>query len=199
MTQIGETEHPDGPWWSRIRRVWWVVAIVAVLVMIGIAVIEKIGEPAPMPYSTFLDQLDAGNVASIMFQGTAIDGRFKHPLDSAIPTGTAQHDSFRSHVPDFGDPALISQLREQGVRIDVGVPSQWASLFARLPWPMLLFIGAGLIAGLVRLVRGGKSDAGSSKSAQPMHGMIGLVSGLFGKQQQADSPPPHRNDEPKSP
>src|SRR5664279_3753658 len=65
MTQVGETEHLDEPWWSRIPRVWWVVAIVAVLVMLGIAVIEKVGEPAPMPYSTFLDQLDAGNVASV--------------------------------------------------------------------------------------------------------------------------------------
>ena len=199
MTQIGETEHRDGPWWSRIPRVWWVVAIVAVLVMLGIAVIEKVGEPAPMPYSTFLDQLDAGNVASVTFQGTEINGHFKHPLDSENPTGTAHHNSFRSHVPDFGDPTLISELRKQSVRIDVGVPSQWASLFARLPWPMLLFIGAGLIAGLVRLVRGGKSDAGSITSAQPLHGMIGLVSGLFGRRQQADSPPLHRSDEPKSP
>ncbi len=198
MTQVGETEHLDGPWWSRIPRVWWVIAIAAVLVMIGVAIIEKVGAPSPMPYSTFLDQLEAGNVASIAFQGTQIDGRFKHPLDSAIPTGTAQHDSFRSHVPDFGDPALISELRKQSVKIDVGVPSQWASLFARLPWPMRLFIGAGLIAGLVRLVRGGKPDAGSSKSGQPMQGMIGLVSGMFGKQIPAANTPTHDGDGTKS-
>jgi p-aminobenzoyl-glutamate transporter AbgT len=73
MTQIGEVERSDKPWWSRIHRVWWVVAIVAVLVMIGIAVFEKVIEPAPMSYSAFLDQLDAGNVASVTFQGTAID------------------------------------------------------------------------------------------------------------------------------
>lgn len=198
MTQIGGTEHLDRPWWSRIPRAWWVIAIAAVLVMIGIAILEKVGEPAPMPYSTFLDQLDAGNVASITFQGTEIDGRFKHPLDSTIPTGTAQHDSFRSRVPDFGDPALISALRKQSVRIEVGVPSQWASLFARLPWPMLLFIGAGLIAGLVRLVRGGKPDAGSLKSAQPMQSMIGLVSGMFRKQSPAANPPMHDGDGTKS-
>ncbi len=181
MTQIGEIARSDKPWWSRIQRAWWVVAIVAVLVMIGIAVFEKVIEPAPMSYGAFLDQLDAGNVASVTFQGTVIDGRFKRPLDTAMPTGTAQRDNFISRTPDFGDPGLISQLRKQSVTIDVGVPSQWASLFARLPWPMLLFIGAGLIAGLFRLVRGGKLASTSSMSAQPMQRMMGFISGFFGK------------------
>lgn len=74
MTQIGETEHFAKPWWGRIHRVWWVIAIVVVVMMIGAAIFEKASEPAPMSYGSFLDQLDAGNVASVTFQGTAIDG-----------------------------------------------------------------------------------------------------------------------------
>lgn len=100
-------------------------------------------------------------------------------------------------MPDFGNSSLIAELRKQHVTIDVTLPSAWTWLLGRVPWPMLLFIGAGLIAGLVRLVRGGKSGSGSPTSAQPMQGMMGLLSGLFGRQHQAESPPLHESNEPK--
>jgi hypothetical protein len=172
--------------------VLWVVAIAAVLALIAVAVIEKVGKPAPMPYSAFLDQLDVGSVASITFQGTEIDGRFKRPLDSAIATGTGQQDTFSSRVPDFGDPTLIPELHKQHVVIDVHLATQWTRLFVGLPWPMLFILGAALIAGLVRLVRGGKAEMGAAMSMHPMHGMVGLVSGLFGKSDK-DAKPPARS------
>ena len=62
---------------------------------------------------------------------------------------------------------------------------------------MLLFLGAILVAGFVRLVRGRKTQSGSAMSMHPMPGMMGLVSGLVGKQQQAASPPAHESDEVK--
>jgi len=55
-----------------------------------------------------------------------------------------------------------------------------------------------LIAGVVRLVRGGKPQSGAVTSMHPMGGMMGLVSGLFGKQQQATSPPAQDGDRTKS-
>jgi hypothetical protein len=47
------------------------------------AIVEAAGVPAATPYSAFLDQLDAGNVASVTFKGTEIDGLFKHPVNAA--------------------------------------------------------------------------------------------------------------------
>jgi ATP-dependent Zn protease len=154
--------------------------------------IETAGKAVPMSYSAFLDQLEAGKVASVTFQGTEIQGRFKKSTDSAQP------DTFSSRVPDFGDPALIAQLRNQRVTINVSAPSRWTSLLARIPWPMLVFVGVVLVAAFVRLMRGGKAQSASSAPMHPMHGMMGLVSGLFAKQHPSESPPTHDSEDSKS-
>jgi ATP-dependent Zn protease len=179
-----------------MRSLVWFVGIAVALLFI-FAMFEMSGKPAAISYGAFLDQLEAGNVASVTFQGTQIDGRFKHPLNVTASKGTTPADAFRSHVPDFGDSNLIAELRKQHVAIDVTSPSAWTWPLGHVPWPMLVFIGAGLIAGLVRLVRGGKPGAESTTSAQPMHGIMGLVGGLFGRQQRADGPPLRERNEPK--
>jgi hypothetical protein len=166
----------------------WLVAIAAVLLVI-FAIVEMGGGPAATPYGAFLDQLDAGNVASVTFRGTEIDGRFKHPVGDAVSNGRPQRETFRSQVPDFGDSALIAALHKQRVAIDVTSPPPWMSWLGRLPWPLLVFLGVILVAGLIRLARGGKAHTGPAMPMHPMQGMLGLVSGLFGKNQQAASEP----------
>jgi len=183
-------EHCDRPWWKR-PPVWFIV-IVAVL--LAVVVMEQIGKRAATPYGVFLDQVEAGNIASVTFQGTEIAGRFKHPLDNSPSGGTAQSDSFHTRVPDFGDPALIPELRRQHVAIDVISPSAWTWLLGRVPWPMLIFVGAILVAGLVRVIRGRKAQLGSAAPTLPAHGMIGLVSGLFAKRREDGSPPTRDSD-----
>jgi ATP-dependent Zn protease len=184
-------EHCDRPWWKRPPV--WFIAIAVVLLLIVIAMqIETAGKAVPVPYSAFLDQLEADKVASVTFQGTEIQGRFKRSPDSA------QRNTFSTRVPDFGDPALIPELRKQHVAIDVSAPSPWTSMLARIPWPMLVFLGVVLVAGLVRLVRGGKTQSGSAAPMHPMHGMVGLVSGLFAKPHQVESPPEHESNGQKS-
>jgi ATP-dependent Zn protease len=174
----------------RISKIWWLAGILAVAAVLIVIVFEKSAKMPSTPYSTFLDQLDAGNVASVTFQGTEIDGRLKQPLD-----GT-QGNAFRSRVPEFGDPALIPDLRKQHVTIDVAsLSASWTRLLSGLPWPMLIFLGAMLVAGLVRVVRGGKSSSGSAMPMHPMQGIMGLVSGLFAKQEQPASPPTHNGGE----
>ena len=182
-------QHCTRSWLMR-PPVWFIG--IAVAALLAFVIYENAGGPAATPYGTFLDQLDAGNVASVTLQGTQINGRFKKPLDDA------QSDSFRSQVPEFGDAALIPELRKQRVAIDVASSSSWTSLLGRLPLPMLLIIGVVLIAGAVRLVRGGKTGMGlgSAVSMHPMGGMMGLVTGLFGKQQ-TGSPPQADRSEPK--
>jgi len=182
--------HCDRPWWKRPPV--WFIAIAAVLLLIGVGYeVETADKALPTPYSAFLDQLEAGSVASVTFQGTEIRGRLKHP------PGGAQGDTFSTRVPDFGDAALIPELRKQHVSIEVSEPSPWTSVLARVPWPMLVFLSVVLVAALVRLVRGGKAPPGPAVS-MPAHGMMGLVSGLFAKRDQATSPPTQDGDQPKS-
>jgi ATP-dependent Zn protease len=194
MTDV--LEHCERPWWK--RPLVWFIGIAAVLALVVGISIEETNKRAPMPYGAFLDQLEAGNVASVTFRGTEIDGRFKHPVDTAAATSTTQRDTFRSHVPDFGDPTLISELRKRHVAIDVTSPSQWMSLLARIPWPIMLFFGAMIVAGVVKLARGSKAQTGTGVPTHPMQGIIGLVSGLFSKPQQAESPSARDSDEPKT-
>jgi hypothetical protein len=152
------------------------------------AIVEMLGRPGAIPYGAFLDQLDAGNVANVTFQGTEIDGRLKHPVGAAVANGAAPQDIFRSRVPDFGDSALLPELRKQHVAIDVASSSSWTRLLGGLPLPMLLMLGAIAIAGIVRLFRGGKQQSGSAMPMHPMQGMVGLISGLFARQDPVAKP-----------
>lgn len=102
----------------------WIIGAVAVALVIS-TVYETTGGPAATPYSAFLDQLDAGNVASLTFEGTKINGRFKHPVTVATANGAAPVDAFRSRLPDFGGSSLISELRKQHASIDVTSASSW--------------------------------------------------------------------------
>ncbi|TWI23738.1 hypothetical protein [Mesorhizobium tianshanense] len=97
-------------------------------------------------------------------------------------------------IPDFGDPALIPELRKQHVTIDVNGPSAWAWLLWRVPFPILIFLGIMVVGGLVRFVGGSRASPGS---AMPTHGLMGLLAGLFGKRQPAPNPP-HGSDETKN-
>ena len=187
--------HCQRPWWE--RPPFWFAVIIAALLLIMFT-IEQTDRPALTPYSTFLDQLEAGNIASVTFHGTQIDGRYKHLLDGASSSSQMQLDSFSSRVPDFGDPALIPELRKKQVVINVSSPSQWTSVLSHLPWPMLIFIGVAILAGLLRLVHGGKPQSGSAVSPLPMHGIMGLVSRLFVKRDQTEIHPATDSDDTKS-
>jgi ATP-dependent Zn protease len=180
--------HCTRPWYLR-PPVWFIS--VGVVLLIAFAVFVSSGRPPATLYSAFLDQLNAGNVASITFRGTEIHGTFKQAVTAAGQNGSASLDTFRSRVPEIGDPSLIPALRQQHVVIDVASSSQWASWLGRLPWPMVFILGAVLFAGLLRLLCGGKSASVSPLSMHPMGGMMGLVLGLFGKQQAATEPPPY--------
>jgi ATP-dependent Zn protease len=193
MTDTAQV-HCTRPWYMR-PPVWLLGFIVVALIVFGI--VETAGGPAPIPYSSFLDQLDAGNIASVTFQGTQIDGRFKHPVGNTAANASAQQIAFRSRVPAFGDASLLPELRKEHVAVDVVSSSSWTSLLAGLPWPMVIFLAAIVIAAIVRLVRGGKVQSSTGVPVHPMQGMIGLVSGLFSKQQ-APNAPQHGGDETKS-
>ena len=181
-------EHCERPWWKRPPV--WVIAILAVS-LVSFFLVERAANPTSIPYSTFLDELEAGRMASVTLNGTEIVGQLK-VLPENPSSGSAQPtQTVRSRVPEIGDPRLIQELREQRVAIHVASPSAWSWLLGRIPWPMLILVGAMLVAASVRLLRGGVAQPGSGSPAMPAHGMIGLLSGLFMKQQQTESPHMH--------
>jgi ATP-dependent Zn protease len=177
---------------SPSKRAWylrpavWIPAILLVALAV-FGVIEMNKGPAAVSYSAFFDQLAAGNVGSVTFAGTQIDGNFKAPVKETAANNAAPQTTFRSQAPTFGDPALLPELRQQHVAIDVVSSSSWLSWLGRLPWPLVLMIAALLIYGAVKLARGDKATTGS---ALPTHPIMGMVAGMFGKKEQEVSDPP---------
>ncbi|HEY8692565.1 MAG TPA: ATP-dependent zinc metalloprotease FtsH [Chloroflexota bacterium] len=100
-----------------------------------------------IPYSTFFDQLNAGNVSEVNVQGNALSGSLKTQLTyPEASTATQQKpsqtsDRFKTRIPDFGDATLLPALRSQTVTIDVNPvqgPSVWLVLLENLlPWVLL--------------------------------------------------------------
>ncbi len=72
-----------------------------------------------VPYTTFREQVQAGNVAEITSQGDAIQGTFKQPV-TYPPTGDNQQTStqFETRLPTFADPGLEALLESKGVVIN---------------------------------------------------------------------------------
>lgn len=109
-----------------------------------------------LSYSTFLDQLDAGNVGKVKVEGEKISGDLKNPI--AKKEGDQKpvsYKEFYTYLPSFGDNRLLSLLQAQKVDI-VTEPRKdvswwWDLLIGFLPF--LLLFGLGIF--LFRRVQGG--------------------------------------------
>ena len=99
-----------------------------------------------MPFSTFLSEVDKGNVASVDIRGSEISGNFR------------DGKSFKTYSPNY--PNLVEKLSAKGVAISAGPreekgPSLWGII---LSWfPMLLLIGVWIF--FMRQMQGGKGGA----------------------------------------
>jgi cell division protease FtsH len=99
-----------------------------------------------MPFSSFLTEVDKGNVASVDIRGSEISGTF------------ANGKSFKTYSPNY--PNLVEKLNAKGVSITAGPreekgPSIWGII---LSWfPMLLLIAVWIF--FMRQMQGGKGGA----------------------------------------
>ena len=99
-----------------------------------------------MPFSTFLTEVDKGNVVSVDIRGSEISGSFK------------DGKGFKTYSPNY--PNLVEKLSAKGVSITAGPreekgPSLWGII---LSWfPMLLLIGVWIF--FMRQMQGGKGGA----------------------------------------
>ena len=109
-----------------------------------------------LPFSTFVSELDKGNVTSVDIRGNEINGIFSN--------GTG----FKTYSPNY--PELVKKLTDKGVAITAG-PSEDSMpsfLGVLLSWfPMLLLIGVWIF--FMRQMQGGKGGAmGFGKSKAKM-------------------------------
>jgi cell division protease FtsH len=127
----------------RIGAGW--IAIFVVALVVNIFVSSRATEPASrvrVPYTPFfLDQVQAGHVATITSKGTAVQGAFTQDLRFGDSKPTRL---FRTEIPSFADTDRLSSLLQthrvtvNAKPLDTG-PSWWASLLLGLG-PTLVFI-----------------------------------------------------------
>jgi cell division protease FtsH len=136
--------------------IWWLLAIVLLIWNVYLF-LPKSSPKIDIPYSQFISQVNAGNIASIQISGSEITGKFVNPFPGPQPTlaasQTASPDTtpvaptlyadFVTTFPDVqGDPNFIASLEKNNVVVNVSPPpNPIVSLLLSSLLPLLLFIG----------------------------------------------------------
>ena len=126
---------------------------------------EGVGAPRDVPYSTFLIEVEKGQVSEVTIQDRKITGTYKN-----------SKEPFTTNTPD--DPELVSRLIKYGVGVqakpsDEGMPTLFAVL---LNWfPMLLLIGVWIFFMRQMQSGGGKAMGFGKSRARMLTEMSGRV------------------------
>jgi cell division protease FtsH len=141
---------------NNIHWIWWVIAL-GLLVWNIVALLPKSKPDLTIPYSTFINQVDAGNVASVQISGGQITGKFNKSVPdtqvlTAVPSQAAgssgstgsstTYQDFSTTFPEVeGDPNLMTALRSHNVVVNVSPPPDpLLSMLVSTALPLLLFV-----------------------------------------------------------
>ena len=106
---------------QRLRWTWWVLLLV--FLAVNWLLVPYVSPDKPdritVPFTTFKQQVDAGNVAEITSQGDAIQGTLRQPLTYPAEGPEAKSSTqFDTRLPTFADPGLETLLETKGVVIN---------------------------------------------------------------------------------
>jgi cell division protease FtsH len=128
------------------RWIWLLPALLLINYLVTPYLLpEQRTERISIPYTTFKEQVQAGNVSEIVTRGELVQGKFKRPV-TYPPTGrdarTAEY--FETQLPPFTSDSLEQFLEQHGVVISAKPPATgrawWLSLLVSFG-PALLFFG----------------------------------------------------------
>ncbi len=162
---LPDDDESPRPWWrTPMPGGRWFWAVLLVLFVVNWFVTSWILGPEPpiaIPYTTFLEELDAGNVESIVSTGEQIQGSFTAPVtDPNDPEVTSS--SFQTLRPAFAEDDLLQRLIDADVVVNAEAPDGtplWQQLvFGFGPTLLLLWLffsfyrragqGLGALGGL---------------------------------------------------
>jgi cell division protease FtsH len=141
---------------QRLSPLWWLVFLLLMAWNLW-SFLPKATSEAALPYSAFVAQVTAGNVAHTRIVGDQISGTFVHAIPWPEPAKTEStkdspgkktaeappppsYPRFRTTFPSVvGDPLLMPLLQAHHVVIDVATPSEsWFSILLTNGLPVLL-------------------------------------------------------------
>lgn len=153
MNINNQDQQPQLPQ-MRISPFWWIVLIV-LLIWNFISFMGTARTEVEIPYSTFIQQVQSGNITDVMIKGDEISGAFRtsitwpQPTPGVTPTdgeptpqSSQDYTVFMTLFPDtVGDPSLLSLLEKYDVQVKVERPSTpWFTILLTDGLPILLLL-----------------------------------------------------------
>ncbi|SMO70732.1 ATP-dependent zinc metalloprotease FtsH [Fodinibius sediminis] len=103
------------------------------------------GGPPTIDYSTFREQIQAGNVQKVTVRGDKIEGQLNQKATlKASENDTTQYSHFSTYLPSFGDEKLMDMLEANNVKVQTLPQSNynwWTILIWGIPLIFLIIIG----------------------------------------------------------
>src|SRR3989441_10444051 len=175
----------------RTPRFWITLAILFVANILISNVLFSAGQPptVTISYNSFLDQVNAGNVASITSTGESITGVAKQPVKDSSGTSSTK---FQTQRPSFANDDLQAMLQQHNVVINAKDPNASTPL-----WETLLFsFGPTILLVLGFLYLSRRASGGSARGTvasffwkrarvfrgEPAPGMVGTTAWPAGEQ-----------------
>jgi cell division protease FtsH len=142
----GPGQGPNPPFGGNMRSIITWIIFLPLMLILFFNLFNRTPNVAAISYSTFLEELNKGNIKQVVLQGNEIFGEFKSPYTVKGTGKKAIKDTkFNTFVPSFGDPDLLPALEKQKIDI-VAKPSKNFSLGSMLLsfLPLLLLVWLGL-------------------------------------------------------
>lgn len=126
------------PW----RYLLWFLLALALLPLVWSRFFGQ--EGIELSYSTFRQEVRAGNVASVTLRGERIEGELETAVEQTVNGETRSDTQFYAYVPAVGSEDLVALLEQHEVELNVEPASD-------IPWftlligalPLLLLLGVG--------------------------------------------------------
>jgi cell division protease FtsH len=124
------------------RRFLYFVGALLALNFLFASLVPNQPDRITVPYTQFLDQVDANNVAKVFAKGDSLQGTFKKPVDPQESSHKPEKKftTFRPAIAPAND-TLLSELRQKGVVVTAKALDSGRSFIADL----LLFFGPTLL------------------------------------------------------
>ena len=132
---------------------WWII-LVALLIWNFFSFLGTNSTNVEIPYSTFIDQVEGGNVKTVLIKGDEISGTFNEaitwPQSTPVATTTSvpsdqtpqNYLNFISLFPEtVGDPNLMALLEKNAVEVQIERSSTpWFTILLTDGLPLLLLL-----------------------------------------------------------
>ena len=126
--------------WMKYRRYIWIALILLLLNRFLAASFIPQPSRIKVPYTTFREQIDAGNITDISSKADAIQGTFKASVTVDGKSGI----KFSTERPPFADDGLLQRLVDKGVVVNAKNPDEGTGFLATMLYsfgPTLLLVG----------------------------------------------------------